>query len=134
MGHNTASMTQRFREERAFFDGYKRALLMKSDQLLFDELWDIIEVYIPSAEKSNHPFLIATILLSMILELRKLNAALQCQLEELQHEVESAQQSHADEVARLKAEIQHFDDEVDAKLRALRTEMSEMIYPADAAL
>jgi hypothetical protein len=134
MGHNTASMTQRFREERAFFDGYKRALLMKSDQLLFDELWDIIEVYIPSAEKSNHPFLIATILLSMVLELRKLNAALQCQLEELQHEVESDQQSQADEVARLKAEIQHFDDEVDAKLRALRTEISEMIYPADAAL
>lgn len=134
MGHNTASMTQRFRAERAFFEGYKRALLMKSDQLLFDELWDIIEGYIPSAEKSNHPLLIATILMSMILEQRKLIAALQCQLEKLQHEVKSDQRSQAAELSRLKSEIQRLDDEVDSRLRAMRAEMSEMLYPSDAAL
>jgi len=134
MGHNTASMTQRFRGERAFFEGYKRALLMKSDQLLFEELWDIIEAYVPSAEKSNHPLLIATILLSMILEQRKLIAGLQCQLEKLQHEVRSDQQSQAAELSRLKGEIQDLDSEVDSRLRAMRAEMSEIIYPSDAAL
>jgi hypothetical protein len=134
MGHNTASMTQRFRVERAFFDGYKRSLLMKGDQLLFDDLWNIIESYIPSAEKSNHPLLIATILMSMILEQRKLMVALQCQLEKLQYEVTSAQQSQAAESSRLKSEIQRLDDEGDLKIRAMRAEISELLYPSDAAL
>lgn len=134
MGHSTASMTERFRAERAFFEGYKRAFLMKSDQLLFDELWDTIEVYIPPAEKSNHPLLIATILMSMILEQRKLIATLQCQLEKLQHEVKSDQQSQAAELSRLKSEIQRLDDEADSRLRAMREEISEMLYPSDAVL
>ncbi len=134
MGHNTASMTMRFRSERAFFEGYRRALLLKSDQLLFDELWDIIEGYIPSAEKSNHPLLIATILMSMTLEQRKLITALQCQLEKLQHEVQSGQQSQAAELSRLKSDIQRLDDEVDSRLRAVRAELSETLYPSDGAL
>ncbi len=134
MGHNTASMTMRFRAERAFFEGYKRALLLKSDQLLFDELWDIIEAYVPSVEKSNHPLLIATLLMSMILEQRKLIAALQGQLEKLQHEVQSDQRSQAAELSRLKSEVQRLDDEINSRLRALRAEMSEMLYPSDAAL
>jgi len=133
MGHNTASMTERFRAERAFFDGYRRALLMKSDQLLFDDLWNIIESYIPSAEKSNHPLLIATILMSMILEQRKLIASLQCQLDKLQHEVNSDQRSYAVELSQLKSEIQRLDDDVDSRLQNMRTEMSEMLYPSDAA-
>jgi hypothetical protein len=132
MGHSTASMTQRFRAERAFFEGYKRALLVKSDQLLFDEMWDVIETYIPATEKSNHPLLIATILLSMLLEQRKLITDLQYQLEKMQHETRSDQQSQAAEFSRLKREIQRLDDEVDTKLRAARAEVSEMLYPSDA--
>jgi hypothetical protein len=134
MGHNTASMTMRFRSERAFFEGYRRALLLKSDQLLFDELWDIIEAYVPAVEKSNHPLLIATLLMSMILEQRKLIAALQGQLEKLQHEVQSDQRAQAAELSRLKGEVQRLDDEINSKLRTLRAEMSEMLYPSDAAL
>jgi hypothetical protein len=134
MGHNTASMTMRFRSERAFFDGYRRALLLKSDQLLFDELWDVIEAYVPSVEKSNHPLLIATLLMSMILEQRKLITALQSQLEKLQHEVRADQQSQAAERARLEAEIQRLDNDVDSRLRAVRSEISEILYPSDAAL
>jgi len=134
MGHNTASMTMRFRAERAFFEGYRRALLLKSDQLLFDELWDVIETYIPATEKSNHPLLIATILMSMILEQRKLITALQCQLEKLQQEVQSDQRLQAAELSHLKSDIQRLDDEVDSKLRALRAEISETLYPSDAAL
>lgn len=133
MGHSTASMTQRFRAERAFFEGYKRALLVKSDQLLFDEMWDIIETYIPAAEKSNHPLLITTILLSMLLEQRKLITTLQYQLEKREHESRSDQQSQAAEFSRLKREIQRLDDEIDSKLRAARAEVSEMLYPSDAA-
>jgi cell division FtsZ-interacting protein ZapD len=134
MGHNTASMTMRFRSERAFFDGYRRSLLLKTDQLLFDELWDVIEAYVPSVEKSNHPLLIATLLMSMILEQRKLITALQSQLEKLQHEVRTDQQSQAADRARLEAEIQRLDNDVDSRLRAVRSEISEILYPSDAAL
>ena len=132
MGHNTASMTDRFRQERAFFDGYKRALLKKSDQLLFDDLWNIVESYIPSAEKSNHPFLIATILMSMLLEQRKLMVALQIQMEKLQHEVNSDHQSQAAELSQLKNDVQHLEEDVDSRLQALRAEITEILYPVDA--
>ncbi|HEX7619794.1 MAG TPA: hypothetical protein VF359_01190 [Anaerolineales bacterium] len=134
MGHNTASMTMRFRSERAFFDGYRRALLLKSDQLLFDELWDVIEAYVPSVEKSNHPLLIATLLMSMVLEQRKLIAALQAQLEKLQHEVQTGQRLQAAESSRLKEDIQHLDEDVDSRLRTMRAELSEILYPSDGAL
>ncbi len=132
MGHNTPSMTMRFREERAFFDGYKRALLMKSDQLLFDELWNVIETYIPAAEKSSHPLLIATILMSMLIEQMKLIADLQGKLDKFQHEARSDQQALVTELAHLKSEFQSLESELDARLRALRAEVAEMIYPSDA--
>jgi hypothetical protein len=134
MGHNTASMTMRFRSERAFFDGYRRALLLKSDQLLFDELWDEIETYVPSVEKSNHPLLIATLLMSMVLEQRKLITSLQAQLEKLQQEVQTGQRLQAAEVSRLKEDLRHLDEDVDSRLHALRSELSELLYPSDGAL
>lgn len=134
MGHNTASMTMRFRSERAFFDGYRRALLLKSDQLLFDELWDEIETYVPSVEKSNHPLLIATLLMSMVLEQRKLITSLQAQLEKLQQEIQSGQRLQAAETARLKDDLRRLDEDVDSRLRLLRAELSELLYPSDGAL
>jgi hypothetical protein len=134
MGHNTASMTMRFRSERAFFDGYRRALLLKSDQLLFDELWDVVEAYVPSVEKSNHPLLIATLLMSMVLEQRKLITSLQTQLEKLQQEVQTGQRLQAAEVSRLKEDLRRLDEDVDSRLHALRTELSELLYPSDGAL
>lgn len=134
MGHNTASMTMRFRSERSFFDGYRRALLLKSDQLLFDELWDEIETYVPSVEKSNHPLLIATLLMSMVLEQRKLITSLQAQLEKLQQEIQSGQRLQAAETARLKDDLRRLDEDVDSRLRLLRTELSELLYPSDGAL
>jgi len=134
MGHNTASMTMRFRSERAFFDGYRRALLLKSDQLLFDELWDVVEAYVPSVEKSNHPLLIATLLMSMVLEQRKLITSLQAQLEKLQQEVQTGQRLQAAEVSRLKEDLRHLDEDVDSRLHALRSELSELLYPSDGAL
>jgi hypothetical protein len=134
MGHNTASMTMRFRSERAFFDGYRRALLLKSDQLLFDELWDEIETYVPSVEKSNHPLLIATLLMSMVLEQRKLITSLQAHLEKLQQEIQSGQRLQAAEAARLKDDLRRLDEDVDSRLHALRAELSELLYPSDGAL
>jgi hypothetical protein len=133
MGHSTASMTGRFRAEREYFKGFRRALLMKSDQLLFDALWDEIEVYIPPAEKSNHPLLIATVLMSMILEQRKLFADLQCQLEKLQQENKSDRQYQEANLAQLKGEVQRLDEGIDSRLRRLRTELIEILYPVDAA-
>jgi hypothetical protein len=127
-------MTMRFRSERAFFDGYRRALLLKSDQLLFDELWDVVEAYVPSVEKSNHPLLIATLLMSMILEQRKLITSLQAQLEKLQQEVQTGQRLQAAEVTRLKDDLHRLDEDVDSRLHALRSELSELLYPSDGAL
>lgn len=134
MGHNTASMTMRFRSERAFFDGYRRALLLKSDQLLFDELWDVVEAYVPSVEKSNHPLLIATLLMSMVLEQRKLITSLQAQLEKLQQEVQTGLRLQAAEVSHLKEDLRRLDEDVDSRLHALRSELSELLYPSDGAL
>jgi hypothetical protein len=134
MGHNTASVTMRFRSERDFFQGYRRALLLKSDQLLFDELWDVIETYVPAVEKSTHPLMIATLLMSMILEQRKMIGALQVQMEKLEHEVQAGQRSLSAEITRLKEELQRLDEEVDTRLRAVRVEFSEMLYPSDGAL
>jgi hypothetical protein len=127
-------MTMRFRSERAFFDGYRRALLLKSDQLLFDELWDVIEAYVPSVEKSNHPLLIATLLMSMVLEQRKLITSLQAQLEKMQQELQTGQRLQAAENSRLKDDLRHLDEDVDSRLHALRLELSELLYPSDAAL
>jgi hypothetical protein len=127
-------MTMRFRSERDFFNGYRRALLLKSDQLLFDELWDVIEFYIPSVEKSSHPLLIATVLMSMVLEQRKLIAALQVQMEKLQHELQAGLRIQSAEISRLKEELQRLDEDFNTRLRTARMELSEMLYPSDGAL
>ncbi len=133
MGHSTASMTQRFREERALFSGYERALLLKSDKLLFDEMWDAIEAYIPPAEKSSHPFLIATVLMSMLLEQRKLIEALQSAVERLEHEAAAGQETQKAETARLAKELHRLDDDLETRLRDLREEVTGMLYPDDTA-
>ena len=134
MGHSTASMTERFRAERAFFDGFRRAFMMHSEQLLFDELWDTAEEYIPLAEKSSHPLLIATVLMSMLLEQKKSIQGLQSQLEKLRQEASSAQGLQKAEFARLNEEIQRLDGRFDSQLGMLRAEMSEMLYPPDGTL
>jgi hypothetical protein len=108
--------------------------LLKSDQLLFDELWDVVEAYVPSVEKSNHPLLIATLLMSMVLEQRKLITSLQAQLEKLQQEVQTGQRLQAAEVSRLKEDLRRLDEDVDSRLHALRAELSELLYPSDGAL
>jgi hypothetical protein len=132
MGHSTASMTERFREERAFFAGFRRALLLKSDKLLFDVLWDEIEVYIPPAEKSEHPLLVVTILLSMLMEQRKMLVALQTRLDKLQQETETDRQSAESGARQVREELRSLDSEVDKRLQKLRAEIKELLYPVDA--
>ena len=132
MGHSTASMTERFREERAFFAGFRRALLLKSDKSLFDVLWDEIEVYIPPAEKSDHPLLIATILVAMVLEQRKLLIALQTRLDKLEQESGSGRQAGQAGMRQLQSELRSLDEDVESRLQNLRAEIKELLYPADA--
>ncbi len=131
MGHSTASMTERFREERAFFAGFRRALLLKSDKSLFDVLWDEIEVYIPPAEKSDHPLLIATILMAMVLEQRKQLIAVQTRLDKLEQEAGAEQQKGQAGMRQLQSELRSLDADVDERLQKLRLEFKEMLYPAD---
>jgi hypothetical protein len=133
MGHNTSSMTQRVREEHAHFGGFRRALLMKSDQLLFDEMWNSVEAYIPAAEKSSHPLLNATIQMAMMLDQRKLIAALQSQLEMIQHEIEAGHQSQSGELGQVKSSVQRLDDDFEARLQTLRAEIKDMLYSFDGS-
>jgi hypothetical protein len=131
MGHSTASMTERFREERAFFAGFRRALLLKSDKSLFDVLWDEIEVYIPPAEKSDHPLLIATILMAMVLEQRRLLIGLQTRLDKLEQEAGTEHQKGQAGMRQLQSELRSLDEDLDARLQKLRLEIKELLYPAD---
>lgn len=131
MGHSTASMTERFREERAFFAGFRRALLLKSDKSLLDVLWDEIEVYIPPAEKSEHPLLIATILMAMVLEQRKLLIGLQTRMDKLEQERGSERQAEEAGMRQLRTELRSLDADLDERLQGLRAEIKELLYPAD---
>src|SRR3990172_8343647 len=133
MGHTTASMTERIRKERSFFNGFLRALLTKKDQLLFEELWDSIEIYIPSAEKSTHPLLIATILMAIILVQHKLIGNLQTQLEKLKHEVAANKTSKDKEIAHLNGEIERLENDLDTKLQAMKSDIFETIHPSYAS-
>ncbi len=133
MGHTTLPITQRFRNERAFFSGFRRALLTRKDELLFDELWDTVENYIPPAEKSTHPLLIATILMSMILEQRKLIDGLQTQVEMLNHELEAAKKSKDEETARLKRDMEWLENELDERVEAMKKDIFETISPPYAS-
>ena len=77
--------------------------------------------------------LIATVLMAMLLEQKKGLLALQTQLEKLQQETGSSQRSQEAKLAQLQAGLRHLDDDMDARLRSLRSEITEMIYPIDAA-
>jgi hypothetical protein len=70
--------------------------------------------------------------MAMLLEQRKLTAALQCQLEKLQHEGKAVQQSQENELVKVKAGIRKLDEDVEARLRTLREEIMELLYSGDA--
>jgi hypothetical protein len=108
VGHNTDSMTQRVRQERGHFVGFCRALLAKSDRLLFDAMWDEIEEYIPAMEKASHPLLIASILVAMILGQRKMFVALRTQVEKLEHDFKADQKSRNDAIERINKNIRNY--------------------------
>jgi hypothetical protein len=55
-------------------------------------------------------------------------------LEKLQQEVQTGQRLQAAEVSRLKEDLRRLDEDVDSRLHALRSELSELLYPSDGAL
>jgi hypothetical protein len=134
VGHNTDSMTQRVRQEHNLFVGFCRALMAKSDRLLFDAMWGEVEAYIPAMEKASHPLLIATIIIAMVLGQRKMIVASRTQVEKLEHDFKADQKSRNDAIERINKNIQYLDSNVDERIQALREEFREMMYPTDASL
>jgi hypothetical protein len=133
MGHTTLPMTQRFRNEGAYFGGFRKALLSRRDQLLFDELWGKIETYIPAAEKSTHPLLIATILMSMILEERKRSESLQTQVERIQREIEQEAASKDQEIKKLRKDIRQLEEDFTRELEDMEKRVLEEMHPEYAS-
>jgi len=91
-------------------------------------LWDEIEVYIPPAEKSDHPLLIATILMAMVLEQRRLLIGLQTRLDKLEQEAGTEHQKGQAGMRQLQSELRSLDEDVDTRLQKLRLEIKELLY------
>jgi hypothetical protein len=128
MGHNTPSLTMRFRSERDYFAGFCRALLSKSERSLFDEMWNSAEKYIPEAEKSSHPLLIATILMAMLLEQKKNEIDLRCQIEMLKDELKKQGQTQSGELTQTKIAVELLEEEIEEKVKTLRSELIDMKF------
>jgi len=124
MGHTTPSMTLRFRNERDYFIGFCRSLLSKSDRSLFDEMWDSVEVYVPAAEKSSHPLLAVTILMAMLLDQKKSDVALKCQIEMLKKELKIQHQA----LMQMKGAVDCLDDDFEKRFQKLRSELLDIKY------
>ena len=71
MGHTLPPFSHQFKTERAMFTELRRALLLRDDKALFDDLWNKAEFHVPAAERAKHPLPISSILLCMNLEQEK---------------------------------------------------------------
>jgi hypothetical protein len=135
MGHTLPPFSHQFKIERSMFAEMRRALLLRDDKALFDEMWDKAEFHVPAAEKAKHPLPITSILLCINLEQEKaifqLNGKLLAQDRRIQ-QLEEKIRGNAAENARLKGEIESLLWEVDLLKKSLREELLEILYPSYA--
>ena len=133
MGHTLPPFSHQFKSERAMFNELKRALLLRDDKALFDDLWNKAEFHVPAAEKAKHPLPITSILLTMNLEQEKSIYQLEqralvgnqrlLQLDEKLRESET-------EKLMLRGEIETLRWEVEELKTSLRAELLELLYPS----
>ena len=64
MGHTVLPFTWQYRNEKAYFASFRRALLLAEDKGTFDDLWNRAEFHLPAAEMASHTLPFATILSS----------------------------------------------------------------------
>jgi len=136
MGHTKTPFTIQYQKERSHFAQFRRALLLREDQLLFDEMWNKAEFHIPAAEKAAHPLPVVTVLLSICLEQEKsvflLEEKNRMQDQEARRLRERLEQAEG-QLAALRQEMDLLYSEVERGLKGFREEMLEVLYPAYAS-
>jgi septal ring factor EnvC (AmiA/AmiB activator) len=133
MGHTLPPFSQQFKLERSLFAEMRRALILRDDKALFDEMWDKAEFHVPAAEKAKHPLPITSVLLCINLEQEKsiyrLEGKLVAQNQHIQQLEEKIQSGEA-EIARLRGEIDNLRWELEQLTKNLRAELLELLYPS----
>ena len=132
MGHTLPPFSQQFKHERAMFAEMRRALLLRDDKALFDDLWNKAEFHVPAAEKAKHPLPVTSILMCMNLEQEKaidqLEGKVQIQNQRIEQLEEKIKDSEAENIL-LKGEIKSLRWEMEQMRKSLREELLEILYP-----
>jgi hypothetical protein len=132
MGHTLPPFSRQFKTERAMFNELKRALLLRDDKAIFDDLWNKAEFHVPAAEKAKHPLPITSILLTMNLEQEKslyqLESKSLVQNQRIQQLDEKLRASEAEKLM-LKGEIETLRWDIEELKSSLREELLELLYP-----
>ena len=133
MGHTLPPFSQQFKLERSTFSEMRRALLLRDDKALFDDLWNKAEFHVPAAEKAKHPLPITSILLCINLEQEKAIYQLERnvlagaqQVQKLEEKLEASQAENM----LLRGEIESLRWEIDQLKTSLRAELLEILYPS----
>ena len=135
MGHTLPPFSQQFKLERSMFAEMRRALLLRSDKFLFDDLWNRAEFHVPAAEKAKHPLPMFSILMCMNLEQEKaifqLEGRVLSQNQRMQELDEKIKTSEAEHIG-LKGEIERLRCEIEQLKASMREELLEIMYPSYA--
>ncbi len=133
MGHTLPPFSHQFKSERAMFSELRRALLLRDDKALFDDLWNKAEFHVPAAEKAKHPLPITSILLCMNLEQEKtiylLEQKILIQNQRIQQLEQNLRESNTEKLM-LKGEIETLRSEIEEVKTSLREELLEILYPS----
>ncbi len=133
MGHTLPPFSQQFKLERAMFAEMRRALLLRDDKALFDDLWNKAEFHVPAAEKAKHPLPVTSILMCMNLEQEKAIDQLEGKVQIQNHRIEQLEEKIKDSEAEnilLKGEIKSLRWEMEQMRKSLREELLEILYPS----
>ena len=132
MGHTVLPFTWQFRNEKAYFANFRRALLLAEDKHIFDDLWNRAEFPLPAAEMASHPLPVATILMMMNLEQQKAIQQLENRVKAQAQKIERLEKSlkkSENQAISLKGELETIEAEIETRLRAFREEMLAIKYP-----
>jgi len=132
LGHTVLPFTWQFRNEKAYFASFRRALLLVEDKYTLDDLWNRAEFHLPAAEMASHPLPIATILMMMNLEQQKaiqqLENRVKAQAQKIERLEKSLKKSTTQSIS-LKGELETIQAEIEARLGAFREEILAIKYP-----
>lgn len=132
MGHTVLPFTWQFRNEKAYFASFRRALLLAEDKHTLDDLWQRAEFHLPAAEMASHPLPIATILMMMNLEQQKMIQQLENKVQDQARRIEKLEKSlkkNGSQAVSLKGKLETVEAEIESRLRAFREEMLAIKYP-----